>query len=235
VAPGAEARFDETLYIGPKLQTQLEIISPRLDRVADYGMLTILAKPLFTALKWMHSATGNWGISIILVTFLLKLLFYPLSETSGRSMAKMKLLSPRIKNLQETYKDDREKLGRGESRHRLLADRHPDSGVFRVLPGAAGECGNAPGAVHALDPRPVLARSVLHSAGHHGRCHGGAVPPESSCDGPRAAEGVHDYAAGHVRDVRVLPGGTGAVLGDEHHSGDCAAVEYQPPHCSSVI
>jgi YidC/Oxa1 family membrane protein insertase len=112
VAPGASATFGETLYIGPKLQSQLEKISPRLDRVADYGMLTVLAQPLFNALEWFHSVTGNWGVAIIVVTFLLKLLFYPLSETSGRSMAKMKLLSPRIKNLQETYKDDREKLGR---------------------------------------------------------------------------------------------------------------------------
>jgi YidC/Oxa1 family membrane protein insertase len=75
-------------------------------------MLTVLAQPLFSALDWVHSITGNWGLAIIIVTFLLKLLFYPLSETSGRSMAKMKLLSPRIKNLQETYKDDRDKLGR---------------------------------------------------------------------------------------------------------------------------
>jgi YidC/Oxa1 family membrane protein insertase len=112
VAPSSSATFDETLYVGPKLQKQLEKISPRLDRVADYGMLTVLAQPLFTALEWVHGVTGNWGLAIIFVTFLLKLLFYPLSETSGRSMAKMKLLSPRIKNLQETYKDDRDKLGR---------------------------------------------------------------------------------------------------------------------------
>lgn len=112
VPPGQSTTFGETLYIGPKLQAQLEKISPRLDRVADYGSLTVLAQPLFNALGWFHGITGNWGVAIIVVTFLLKLLFYPLSETSGRSMAKMKLLSPRIKNLQETYKDDREKLGR---------------------------------------------------------------------------------------------------------------------------
>jgi YidC/Oxa1 family membrane protein insertase len=112
VAPGATATFGETLYIGPKLQSQLEKVTPRLDLVADYGMLTILAKPLFIGLEWVHGITGNWGVAIILVTFLLKLLFYPLSETSGRSMAKMKLLQPRIKNLQDSYKDDREKLGR---------------------------------------------------------------------------------------------------------------------------
>ena len=112
VKPGATATFDETLFVGPKLQSQLGKISPRLDRVADYGSLTVLAGPLFDALEWVHGVTGNWGLAIILVTFGLKLVFYPLSETSGRSMAKMKVLSPRIKNLQDTYKDDREKLGR---------------------------------------------------------------------------------------------------------------------------
>jgi YidC/Oxa1 family membrane protein insertase len=112
VAPSQTAEFPITLFIGPKLQKQLEAIGPELDRVADYGHLTILAKPLFWLLSKVHALFGNWGIAIILVTFLLKAAFYPLSETSGRSMAKMKMLSPRIKNLQETYKDDREKLGR---------------------------------------------------------------------------------------------------------------------------
>ncbi len=112
VAPGTTASFDQEIYIGPKLQSQMETVNPRLDLVADYGLLTTLAKPLFVALDWVHTLTGNWGVAIIVVTLLLKLLFYPLSEASGRSMAKMKLLSPRIKNLQETYKDDREKLGR---------------------------------------------------------------------------------------------------------------------------
>jgi YidC/Oxa1 family membrane protein insertase len=112
LAPGASAQFAQTLFVGPKLQNQLEAIAPELGRVADYGRLWFLARPLFWLLAKVHALTGNWGIAIILVTFLLKLLFYPLSEASGRSMAKMKTLQPRIKNLQETYKDDREKLGR---------------------------------------------------------------------------------------------------------------------------
>jgi YidC/Oxa1 family membrane protein insertase len=112
VAPGADARFRQTLFVGPKLQGALEATAPELDRVADYGRLWFLARPLFLALSYVHKASGNWGVAIILVTFLLKLLFYPLSEASGRSMAKMKALQPRIKNLQETYADDREKLGR---------------------------------------------------------------------------------------------------------------------------
>ena len=112
VEPGGAARFHTTLFAGPKLQAQLEPTSPELGRVADYGRLWFLAQPLFVALSWVHRLTGNWGVAIIVVTFLLKLLFYPLSEASGRSMAKMKTLQPRIKNLQDTYKDDREKLGR---------------------------------------------------------------------------------------------------------------------------
>ncbi|MGH8304729.1 MAG: membrane protein insertase YidC, partial [Steroidobacteraceae bacterium] len=112
VAPGASRSFTETLFVGPKLQSQLEATGPELDRVADYGRLWFLARPLFLALSFVHQLTGNWGVAIILVTLLLKLLFYPLSEASGRGMAKMKTLQPRIKNLQETYADDREKLGR---------------------------------------------------------------------------------------------------------------------------
>jgi YidC/Oxa1 family membrane protein insertase len=112
VAPDTTATFQETLFVGPKLQADLETAGPRLELVADYGVLTIIARPLFWLLGKVHALFGNWGVAIIVVTFLLKLLFYPLSEASGRSMAKMKTLSPRIKNLQETYKDDKEKLGR---------------------------------------------------------------------------------------------------------------------------
>ena len=112
VAPQGGATFKEILFVGPKLQAQLETTGPRLDLVADYGILTLLAKPLFWLLEKAHSIVGNWGWAIVIVTFLIKLVFYPLSEASGKSMAKMRVLGPRIKNLQETFKDDREKLGR---------------------------------------------------------------------------------------------------------------------------
>jgi YidC/Oxa1 family membrane protein insertase len=111
-APGARETVAETLFVGPKLQAELETTGPELDRVADYGRLTIISKPLFLLLQWVHNLTGNWGWAIVLVTVLIKLAFYPLSEASGRSMAKMRALAPRIKNIQERYKDDREQLGR---------------------------------------------------------------------------------------------------------------------------
>jgi len=113
VPPGGNASNHETLFVGPKIQTQLDAANPNLDLVADYGTLRIIATPLFWLLNHVHSLVGNWGIAIIIVTMLLKLLFYPLAETSGRSMAKMKALAPRLNNLRETYKDDREKLNRG--------------------------------------------------------------------------------------------------------------------------
>jgi YidC/Oxa1 family membrane protein insertase len=111
LAPGSSEVVNNALYIGPMLQDNLDAVGPRLSLVTDYGWLSPLAKPLFSLLSWVHNITGNWGIAIIVVTFLLKLLFYPLQESAGRSMAKMKNLGPRIKALQDTYKDDREKLG----------------------------------------------------------------------------------------------------------------------------
>jgi YidC/Oxa1 family membrane protein insertase len=112
VAAGQKTTFGQRLFIGPKLQEQLDQTGEKLDLVADYGLLSPLSGTLFKVTNWVHNLFGNWGWAIIVVTFLLKLLFYPLSEASGRSMAKMKLLGPRMKAMQETYKDDREKLGR---------------------------------------------------------------------------------------------------------------------------
>ncbi len=112
VAAGATSTIQQTLFVGPMLHAQLEKIEPSLKYVVGYGYLTILAGPLFWLLSAVHAITHNWGVAIIVVTFLLKLVLYPLSEASGRSMARMKALGPRLKNIQETYKEDKEKLGR---------------------------------------------------------------------------------------------------------------------------
>jgi YidC/Oxa1 family membrane protein insertase len=133
VAPGGQGEFSETLYVGPKLQKALAATAPGLDFVADYGRLWFLARPLFVALSWVHNLSGNWGVAIILVTLLLKLVFYPLSEASGRSMAKMKTLQPRIKNLQETYADDREKLGRAMMELYKREKINPVAGCLPIL------------------------------------------------------------------------------------------------------
>ncbi|MFZ9967732.1 MAG: membrane protein insertase YidC [Steroidobacteraceae bacterium] len=108
VPAGGQASIDDRLFVGPKLQAQLEQAGPRLELTADYGKLTILAQPLFWLLDQVHGLVGNWGWSIIIVTLLIKLVFYKLAETSGRSMAKMRTVAPRLKAIQERYKEDRE-------------------------------------------------------------------------------------------------------------------------------
>jgi YidC/Oxa1 family membrane protein insertase len=110
VAPGAEETFSADLYVGPKLQDQLEATAPGLPLTVDYGILAILAQPLFWLLQKVYGVIGNWGWTIIFVTFLIKLAFYKLTEASGRSMAKMRKLQPRLKVIQERYKDDRQAL-----------------------------------------------------------------------------------------------------------------------------
>jgi YidC/Oxa1 family membrane protein insertase len=110
VAPGAESRLTAQLFVGPKLQAQLEKVADGLKLTVDYGRLTLLAQPLFWLLQEIHKLVGNWGLAIILATFLIKLAFYKLTEASGKSMARMRKLQPRLQALQERYKDDRQKM-----------------------------------------------------------------------------------------------------------------------------
>ncbi len=133
VAAGASDTFNQTLFVGPKLQKQLNAIHPELGRAADFGVLTFLSRPLFWLLDKAHVIFNNWGLAIIAITFLLKLLFYPLSEASGRSMAKMKLVAPRMKQLQETYKDDRQKLGQAMMELYKKEKVNPAAGCLPML------------------------------------------------------------------------------------------------------
>lgn len=108
VPPGGVHVFTERLYIGPKLQGQLDEIAPGLQLSIDYGILTVLSEPLFWVLDKLHGLTGNWGWAIILLTLAIKAAFYKLSEHQYRAMARMKKFTPRIQSLKERYADDRE-------------------------------------------------------------------------------------------------------------------------------
>ncbi len=110
VAPGASASFKTQLFVGPKMQEQLAAIAPGLDLTVDYGAFALLAQPLFWIIQVIHNYVGNWGLAIIICTLLIKLVFYKLSETSGRSMARMRQMQPRMKALQERYKEDKQAL-----------------------------------------------------------------------------------------------------------------------------
>ena len=110
IQPNENAIFESSLYVGPKLQKKLEKISEGLELTIDYGVLTFIAKPLFWLLDKINLIVGNWGWAIILLTILIKLAFYKLSETSYRSMAKMKQFSPKIQSIRERYGSDRQKM-----------------------------------------------------------------------------------------------------------------------------
>jgi YidC/Oxa1 family membrane protein insertase len=110
IAAGDSGVFSTRLYLGPKLQDEMKQIAPGLELTVDYGLLTVLAQPLFWLLKAIHGLIGNWGWAIVLLTLLIKLAFYKLSETSYRSMANMRKLAPRLQSLKERFGDDRQKL-----------------------------------------------------------------------------------------------------------------------------
>ena len=110
VAPGSEGAVTASFYVGPKDQRRLAEIAPHLDLTIDYGWLWWVAKPIFALMTFIHSVVGNWGWTIILLTVFIKLVFYKLSATSYRSMAKMRKLQPEMVRLRELYGDDRQKL-----------------------------------------------------------------------------------------------------------------------------
>lgn len=110
IGPGATSTIKSSLWVGPQDQDKLEALAPGLDLVVDYGWLTIIAKPLFILMTWIHDVLGNWGWTIVALTVLIKAVFYPLSAASYRSMAKMKQVAPRLKALKEKFGDDRQKL-----------------------------------------------------------------------------------------------------------------------------
>ena len=133
VAPGGEATFETTLFVGPKLQDQLEDVSESLKLTVDYGWLTILSQPLFWLLSKVHTVVQNWGWAIIFVTILIKLAFYKLTQASGRSMAKMRTIQPRMKALQERYKDDKQQLSQAMMELYKREKVNPAAGCLPIL------------------------------------------------------------------------------------------------------
>jgi YidC/Oxa1 family membrane protein insertase len=133
IAAGTSGEFHETFFVGPKLQSQLEALGSKLELTVDYGRLSFIAGPLFWLLDKGHDLLGNWGWSIIFVTLLIKLAFYKLTEASGKSMAKMREMAPRLKALQERYKDDREQLGRATMEFYKREKINPLAGCLPML------------------------------------------------------------------------------------------------------
>lgn len=111
IAPGEKGSISVPLYLGPAT-AKLDNIAPGLGLTVDYGWLTIIATPLFWLLDFIHGWMSNWGVAIIVLTILIKLAFFPLSAASYKSMAKMKIVAPKLEKIKQQYSDDREKLNR---------------------------------------------------------------------------------------------------------------------------
>jgi YidC/Oxa1 family membrane protein insertase len=133
IAPGATAKLSAPLYAGPQEQQRLRSAANGLDLVVDYGWLAIIAWPLFWLLEKFHALSGNWGVAIILLTVLIKIIFFPLSAASYKSMAKMKLVTPRLTKIREMYGQDRQKMNQAMMELYKTEKINPLGGCFPIL------------------------------------------------------------------------------------------------------
>jgi len=132
IASGKTGKISVPLYAGPA-QSNLDSIAPGLGLTVDYGFLTIIAKPIFWLLTAIHSWVNNWGYAIIILTILIKLAFFPLSAASYRSMAKMRVVAPKLAKIKEQYSNDREKLNRAMMDLYKVEKINPLGGCLPVL------------------------------------------------------------------------------------------------------
>lgn len=133
VEPGTSTNLSAGIYIGPKIQKEMEAVAPNLDLTVDYGWLWFIAQPLFWLLNWFHGFIGNWGFSIILVTVVIKLAFYKLSATAYRSMANMRRVAPKLARIKEEAGDDRQKLSQAMMELYRKEKINPMGGCLPIL------------------------------------------------------------------------------------------------------
>ncbi len=133
LAPGATVSMDAKLYSGPQEASLLEQVSPGLELVKDYGFLTIFAKPMAWVMEQLHKVLGNWGWTIIVFTILIKLAFFPLSAAGYRSMAKVKLVTPKMTAIRERYKNDPAKMNQATMELYKTEKINPLGGCLPIL------------------------------------------------------------------------------------------------------
>ncbi|CAL63570.1 Inner membrane protein OxaA [Herminiimonas arsenicoxydans] len=133
VAPGATASMDTTMYSGPQESKRLEAVAPGFELVKDYGWLTIIAKPIFWLMMQIHQILGNWGWTIIVLTIVIKLAFFPLSAAGYRSMAKMKLVTPKMTDIRTRYKGEPQKMNAAMMELYKKEKINPIGGCFPML------------------------------------------------------------------------------------------------------
>lgn len=133
VAAGTQGSIKASFYAGPKDTERLEEISPHLDLTVDYGWLWWLSKPLFWVMKAIHDVVGNWGLAIIGLIIIIKALFFKLSATSYKSMAKMRKLAPKMAEMKERYGDDRQKFSQEMMKLYKTEQVNPFGGCLPLL------------------------------------------------------------------------------------------------------
>ncbi|TXT29329.1 MAG: preprotein translocase subunit YidC [Rhodocyclaceae bacterium] len=133
IAPGAKGETSVSLYAGPQEQSALKEVATGLDLVVDYGWLTVVAAPIFWALEAIHKLVGNWGWAIVILTIIIKAIFFPLSAASYKSMAKMKVLTPRLMQLKERFGDDKQRLNQEMMKMYQTEKVNPLGGCLPIL------------------------------------------------------------------------------------------------------
>jgi YidC/Oxa1 family membrane protein insertase len=133
IEPGQTAVVEVPLYVGPQEQSKLAALAPGLDLTVDYGWLTVIGAPLFWLLSVYHSLTGNWGVAIILLTLSVKLVFFPLSAAGYRSMAKMRVVTPKLQKLREQHGNDRQRMHQAMMEFYKAEKINPLGGCLPIL------------------------------------------------------------------------------------------------------
>jgi YidC/Oxa1 family membrane protein insertase len=110
VNSGQSETFPTTLWVGPEIQDEMALVSPNLDLTVDYGWLWFISQPLFKLLKLLHGFLGNWGLSIIMITLMVRGIMYPLTKAQYTSMAKMRVLQPKIQEMRERFGENKQKI-----------------------------------------------------------------------------------------------------------------------------
>jgi len=133
IGAGKTGSLTVPLYLGPQEQDNLEKLAPGLDLVVDYGWLKPLAYPMFAVLSWLNKIIGNWGWTIVIFTILLKLVFFPLNQKAGKSMAHMKMLAPKVEALKARYGDDKLKMNQAMMELYKTEKINPLGGCLPIL------------------------------------------------------------------------------------------------------
>ncbi|NDJ55596.1 membrane protein insertase YidC [Enterobacteriaceae bacterium 4M9] len=133
VQPGQTGQLTSTLWVGPEIQDKMAAVAPHLDLTVDYGWLWFISQPLFKLLKWIHGFVGNWGFAIIIITFIVRGIMYPLTKAQYTSMAKMRMLQPKIQAMRERLGDDKQRISQEMMALYKSEKVNPLGGCFPLL------------------------------------------------------------------------------------------------------